>query len=146
VNKDEALTIIKEMLCRENSYRLGQEYQAEYAKSEDNDWISSVTERLQSRVVTEFMEKGKSIFTTLEEGLSFLRGAVGNFPDHLEELKSCANYVRFTQNCRRGHLKVGDIVDGSDILLYHPGNLTSRPFSSYLQSSRPLVVIASSYT
>jgi hypothetical protein len=51
--------------------------------------------------------------------VSFLRAAVGNFPEHLEELMECANYVRFTQFCKRGELRVGD-QPNLDIPLFHP--------------------------
>jgi len=77
-----------------------------------------------------------------------LRAAVGNFPDHLEELMACANYVRFTQLCRRGSLRVGDLVDGSDIPLVSPKDASVRKsLSDYLgKTDRPLAIIASSYT
>lgn len=91
-------------------------------------------------------------------GLKFLRSAVGNFPDHLEELMECANYVRFTQLCKRGPLRVGDKPNISDLPLFHPetGKLRVQAFTNqqgakehlidWLQPDKPLVVLASSYT
>lgn len=60
------------------------------------------------------------LFLTILKGVNFLRAAVGNFPDHLEELMECANYVRFTQLCKRGPLRVGDKPDISSLPLFHP--------------------------
>jgi len=145
----EALQLVKDMLCVENKYRLGQEYQDEYAKSEDSEWISSVTQMIQERVVREFTGRGSpKYWSSMDDGISFLRAAVGNFPESLEELKTCANYVRFTQCCRRGDLRVGDKLDCSDIPLYNPHNLSEmKPLSAYFDTpNRPLGLIASSYT
>lgn len=74
----------------------------------------------------------------------------------------CANYVRFTQQCRRGALRVGDKIDGAKIALAdvrhvlcgalrcsrraQPHTLATAPLTDRLGSSRPLVLIASSYT
>ena len=47
----------------------------------------------------EFMKEGAAAkyFDSIPSGLSFLRGAVGNFPSHLQQLMAAANYVRLTQ-------------------------------------------------
>jgi len=151
-HRDEAFTLIQDMLKTENKYRLSQEYQVEYAKEDDSEWKSDVTERIQARVINEFLPdpRSKKLFTNMEDGIDFLRGAVGTFPEHLETLKSCANYVRFTQNCRRGSLNVGDTIDGKGIPLVDPYSLEQTSLSDYVNRStstaRPLVLIASSYT
>jgi hypothetical protein len=150
--RSEGFALIKDMLRVENKYRLSEEYQNEYSKSDDSDWKSEVTETLQRRVVTEFFSdpRSKRLFTDVPQGIDFLRGAVGTFPEHLDSLMSCANYVRFTQNCRRGPLRVGDKVDGKGIPLVDPHTMAESSLAHYIdrgtQSSRPLVLIASSYT
>jgi len=151
-HRNEAFALIQDMLKVENKYRLSQEYQDEYAKEDGSDWKSDVTEKIQARVINEFYAdpRSKKLFTTMDEGIDFLRGAVGTFPEHLDTLKSCANYVRFTQNCRRGNLKVADTVDGKGIPLVDPFSLDQTSLSDYVNRStstaRPLVLIASSYT
>jgi len=106
-----------------------------------------VTVALQERVVHEFMARATSagIYETVESGIDFLRGAVGNFPDHLEELKGCANYVKYTQLCVRGNLRPGDIIDGTQFPLYDPHTLKKEYLSDFI-SHKPLVIISSSYT
>lgn len=144
-NNDKALDLIKRMLRVENKYRLSEEYISQYAQHQEDEWKTSVTEAIQIRVITEFSGEADGYWTTVSEGLRFLRSAVGNFPGHLPELMECANYVRFTQNCRRGHLRVGDTID-IDFPLYDPHTLEKEMLSAYLDSDKPLVVIASSYT
>jgi hypothetical protein len=100
------------MLRFENDLRLSAATVAEYAKSQLDEHKSVVTQRLQEAVVTHFMDDAvaKRFFTTMKGGLSFLRGHAGNFPSHYEELKECAQYVRYTADCVPGSLRVGDIV------------------------------------
>jgi hypothetical protein len=58
------------MLRTENSYRLGEEYQAQYKKSQNDEHKTKVTVDIQERVVTEFMEKANGIYKNMNEGLS----------------------------------------------------------------------------
>jgi len=96
-----AFELIKRMLRRENEYRLGS-YIREYRSTE---WKATVTMKLQNRVVEEFMSEAKGIYENLEQGLKFLRAASGNFSEKIEELKECANYVKYTHFCVRGELR-----------------------------------------
>jgi len=145
-NDENALNLVKEMLRRENTFRLSKEYLDEYAKSQDDDWKTDVTERIQIQVVNEFLPKAGKYFTNVEDGIDFLRGAVGNFPEHVEELMECANYVKYTQCCVRGDLVVGDVVDGSKIPIYNPYTLEKEYLSDYFSATKPTVIIGSSYT
>jgi len=131
----------------ENEFRLSKEYLNEYAKSQEDAWKTAVTSAIQVRVVEEFMERAKvaQVYDSVEGGLDFLIGAVGNFPERVEELKECANYVKYTQLCVRGELRVGDHIDGTKFSLYHPQTLQKEYLSDYLKQ-KPLVIIASSYT
>jgi hypothetical protein len=108
----EALELTKRMLRYENGLRLSPETVAEYAKSQRDSHKSIVTQQLQEKVVTHFMNDpvAPRFFTTMKGGLSFLRGHAGNFPSHYEELKECAQYVRYTADCVAGPLRVGDVV------------------------------------
>jgi len=142
-----ALELVKSMLRVENSYRLGEEYQSEYRKSQVDDWKTKVTVDIQERVVTEFLSQAEGIYSTLDEGINFLRAAVGNFgEDHLNELMECANYVKYTQVCKRGELKLGDKVDLTKIPIYHPETAKKELLSDWIIDDKPLVIIASSYT
>jgi hypothetical protein len=79
--------------------------------------------------------------------LNFLRAAVGNFGDkHLAELMECANYVKYTQVCVRGPLRVGDKVDCTKIPLYHPDTNAKELLSDWIKDDKPLVILGSSYT
>jgi hypothetical protein len=146
-NIDVSLPLIKDMLVRENQYRLSKEYLDEYSKSQEDGWKVAVTVKIQNRVVEEFMERGKAgdFFHDSESGIDFLRAAVGNFPDHMEELKECANYVRFTAFCVRGSLRVGDSIDGKEFPIYDPYSLEKEHLSDWLKQ-KPLLIFASSYT
>jgi len=106
-----------------------------------------VTILIQQRVVTEFVERASiaGIYDSVDTGIDFLRGAVGNFPEHLEELKECANYVKYTQFCVRGNLRVGDFIDGKKFPLYDPHSLNKEYLSDYIKD-KPLAIVASSYT
>jgi len=134
-NMDMAYPLIKDMLVVENKYRLSKEYLDEYAKSQTDGWKVAVTVAIQTRVINEFMDRGKALglFDTVEAGIDFLRAAVGNFPEKMEELKECANYVRYTAFCVRGHLKVGDSIDGSELPLYDPYTLQKEYLSDFLK-------------
>jgi hypothetical protein len=145
--KEVALGLIKEMLRLENKYRLSEEYLEEYGKSQTDNWKISVTVTIQNRVVNEFMERGKStgFFEDLDSGIDFLRAAVGNFPEHIEELKECANYVRYTAFCVRGDLRVGNFIDGTQFPIYDPYTLEKESLKDWLKD-RPLLIFASSYT
>jgi len=146
-NSEEAFDLIKEMLRTENSYRLGEYYQAEYKKSQADDWKTKVTVEIQERVVNEFMAKANGIYKDLSGGLNFLRAAVGNFGEkHLAELMECANYVKYTQVCIRGELRVGDKVDCTKIPLYHPETGAKELLSDWIKDDKPLVILGSSYT
>lgn len=146
-NDPRALEIIKSMLRTENSYRLGEEYQTQYKKRQDDEWKTKITVEIQTRVVNEFQDKAVGIYSGVDEGLNFLRAAVGNFgEDHLEELMDCANYVKYTQSCKRGPLRAGDIVDCTKIPLFHPVTGKQELLSEWLVDDKPLVIIASSYT
>jgi len=148
VRSDErALELVKDMLRLENKYRLSNEYLSEYAKSQSDSWKTAVTVAIQQRTVHEVMDRGKEIgaYDSIESGIDFLRGAVGNYPEHLEELKQCANYVKYTQLCVRGGLRVGDTIDGTKFPLYEPFTLNKEYLSDYLKE-KPLVIVASSYT
>ena len=67
-----------------------------------------MTVNLQRQVVQEFLAQGvaKGYFNDIDTGLSFLRGAVGNFPASFDELAACANYVKYTAEMVQGTLKV----------------------------------------
>jgi len=107
-----------------------------------------VTYAIQKRTIGEFLNEGAKFFSTIDDGIDFLRGAVGTFPDRLPDLMACANYVRFTQNCRRGAMRVGDVIDGSHIPLISPYTYEKETLTDHLNrhAKRPLVIIASSYT
>jgi len=139
-----ALELIKTMLRLENKYRLSKEYLSKYAQSQKDNWKTMVTEELQQRVVLENMDQAKGYFTDIKSGIDFLRGAVGNFPHRLEELMACANYVRFTQECKRGDLRVGDVIEGK-IPLMDPATARKEMLSDFF-SEKPLVIISSSST
>jgi len=143
----QAFELIKDMLRLENKFRLSKEYLNEYAKSQEDSWKTAVTAVIQVRVADEFIERAKAaqIYDSVESGIDFLLGAVGNFPEHLEELKSCANYVKYTQVCVRGGLREGDHIDGTKFPLYDPETLKKEHLSDYIKE-KPLVIIASSYT
>lgn len=101
------------MLRRENELRLSDEAAQAYTSARDDlNEKTAVTEVLQQRVVEEFLERGRSLslYVGVWDGLQFLRSAVGNFPSHLDELRACAQYVDFTQHCRRGSLRRGDTL------------------------------------
>jgi len=107
-----ALDLTKRMLRYENELRLSDETVVRYAERQSDVWKTRVTQDVQVAVVTRFIndDVAKRFFATTEEGLSFLRGHCGNFPSHHEELKACANYVRYTADCVPGSLRAGDIV------------------------------------
>ncbi len=98
----------------------------------------------------EFMAEGKdgSYFDSIPTGLAFLRGAVGNFPSHLQALMRAANYVRFTQKCIRGSLRQGHEFDGSCIPLVEPATGQAFTLADFVseQAKRPLVIMSSSYS
>ena len=98
----------------------------------------------------EFMVEGKggSYFDSIPTGLAFLRGAVGNFPSHLQALMRAANYVRFTQKCVRGSLRQGHELDGSRIPLVDPATGRAFTLADFVseQPKRPLVIMSSSYS
>lgn len=109
----EALDLTKRMLRAENALRLAPETVARYAESQSDRHKSSVTLAVQESVVRQFFADpvAKRFFSDMAAGLSFLRGHAGNFPSHYEELKACANYVRYTADCVPGELVVGDVID-----------------------------------
>jgi hypothetical protein len=121
-----------------------------YKRCQSGDNKTRVTVALQETVVREFMAEGISgrYFDSVSSGLSFLRGAVGNFPSHLPQLTRAANYVRFTQKCVRGSLRQGHELDGSSIPLVDPSTGESSTLASFVSNEplRPLVVISSSYS
>jgi len=146
-NDPRAFNLIKDVLRVENSFRLGEEYQVEYKKSQDDAHKTKVTIDIQNRVVNQFMPQAVGIYSNLDEGINFLRAAVGNFgEDHLQELMDCANYVKYTQVCVRGPLRLGDKVDLSTIPLFHPETSKEELLSDWLHPDKPLVILASSYT
>jgi hypothetical protein len=105
------------------------------AQSQEFERKCAVTENLQRRVVDAFLDDLDNVYyDTEDEGLSFLRGHVGNFPvrllhaqfvvscdetlsakSHYEELKECAQYVKQTANCVVGPLRSGSRVDLSSL-------------------------------
>jgi len=107
-----------------------------------------VTEIIQIRVVTEFLEEAiqGGIYGTESEGIRFLRAASGNFEHRIEEIKECANYVKYTHFCVRGPLRKGDHVNLSNFPLINCENEQEELLSSWLAPGKPLVIIASSYT
>lgn len=111
-----------------------------------SDWKTEVTEIIQRRVVEEVLHKSGDYFTTYEDGIDFLRGAVGNFPNHVKELMECANYVKYTQCCVRGSLKIGSFVDGKTIPIYDPFTFKKEYLSDYYSPDKPTVIVGSSYT
>jgi hypothetical protein len=146
-NDQRAFDLIKRMLRQENSYRLSDEYLDQYKQSQSDSWKTKVTVNIQERVVTEFQSEATDIYSNMDGGLNFLRAAVGNFgEDHLEELMDCANYVKYTQHCKRGPLRLGDQVDLTKIPLYHPETGCKELLSDWMKEDKPLVMIASSYT
>jgi len=143
-----AFELIKKMLRQENDYRLGDYYLAEYKKSNVDNWKTEVTEILQRRVVDEFLEEAKAsgIYANQAEGIRFLRAASGNFEHRIEEIKECANYVKYTHFCVRGPLRRGDYVDLSKFPLINPADESQELLSDWLKPGKPLVIISSSYT
>jgi len=110
------------MLRKENEYRLGDTYLVEYAKSQKDGWKTKVTEDLQVRVVEEHQEEARNagVYDNTRDGIKFLRAASGNYAHRIEEIKECANYVKYTHFCVRGPLKPGDYVDLTTFPLIHP--------------------------
>jgi len=141
-----AFELIKKMLRKENEYRLGDYYLAEYKKSNRDNWKTEVTEILQTRVVNEFKEEAVGIYSTTAEGIKFLRAASGNYEHRIEEIKECANYVKYTHFCVRGPLRVGDYVDLTNFPLINPETEKEELLSDWLEPGKPLVIISSSYT
>eukprot|EP01129_Flabellula_baltica_P014939 TRINITY_DN7324_c0_g1_i1.p1 TRINITY_DN7324_c0_g1~~TRINITY_DN7324_c0_g1_i1.p1 ORF type:complete len:246 (+),score=36.32 TRINITY_DN7324_c0_g1_i1:111-848(+) len=142
------LELVKEMLRYENALRLSAETIREYEKSQDSDWKTVVTEGIQKNVVNSFMSVSK-FYKTEEEGIMFLRSAVGNFPDHIEELMECANYVKYTQFCVRGPLRVGDRLGEAipeDLGVYHIDTFDKHTLKDLLTDDVPNVILSSSYT
>lgn len=144
-NDSNALELTKKMLRLENKYRLSREYLTKYAESQEDNWKTIVTEEIQQRVVTEHLDEARDYFSDIPSGIDFLRGAVGNFPEHLSELMECANYVKYTQECKRGHLRVGDVIDGK-IPLLNPKTCERSFLCDFFSQEKPLVIIASSST
>lgn len=110
---ERAFQLTKDMLMAENTERLSEKVIKEYeAAHGDAQAGSEVVERLQRRIVSAFLSRGRSggYFHTVADGLLFLRGHVGNFPGRHEELKACANYVRYTAEMRAGDLRAGDVL------------------------------------
>ena len=99
----QALALVLEMLERENALRLEP---GAYEGVEERD-RGAVTDGLQRTVAAEFLDQWHQYFSTVDEGVLFLRAAVGNFPSHLDALRGAAQYVDFTQHCRRGSLYPG---------------------------------------
>jgi len=141
----EALELTKKMLRLENKYRLSKEYLTKYAESQKDSWKTFVTEEIQQRVVMENINEADGYFTDITSGIDFLRGAVGNFPEHVEELMECANYVKYTQECKRGHLRLGDTIDGH-IPLMDPVTSRRELLCDFFSKDKPLVIVASSST
>jgi hypothetical protein len=120
-----------------------------YRRSQSGASKTEVTVQLQKQVIAEFMAEGRdgAYFDSVAAGLSFLRSAVGNFPSHLPALVRAANYVRLTQKCVRGSLRVGHEFDGSSIPLVDPATRQSSTLLDFLpQQQKPLVIISSSYS
>jgi len=141
-----AFELIKKMLRRENEYRLGHYYLNEYKKSQEDKWKTHVTKVIQERAVTEFLNEAVGIYENVEEGLRFLRAASGNFAEKIEELKECANYVKFTHMCVRGELRHGMKVDLTKFSLIDPQTGKQDLLSDFLHPTKPLVIVAGSYT
>lgn len=153
-NDEVALQLIKNMLVRENELRLApRAYDGIPDKDRDMKTVQIQTQVVQETL--EYLKKGKGArlyFDSIETGLLFLRAAVGNFPSHTKELYDCAQYVAFTQHCRRGKLRVGDCLleqEMSDISLIDvaSGERTSfyeQAFENVSSYKNPLVVLASS--
>ena len=153
---ENALELTKQMLRRENELRLSDETRLKYFYAETSRDVelekTRITVLLQEQVVKEFLNCGTAhgLFETVKEGLCFLRGAVGNFPSHLEELRACAKYVHFTQHCRRGHLRIGDVLEDlqlQSIRLFDPetAKQTETLWSQFkLANNRPIVIVSSS--
>jgi hypothetical protein len=115
---DTAFQLTKDMLVLENKERLSAAVIKEYELANgDTDATSEVVERLQRRVVSAFLPRGRrgGYFHTIEQGILFLRGHVGNFPHRHEELKECANYVRYTAEMKAGDLRAGDILTANTL-------------------------------
>lgn len=148
----EALALVKKMLVRENEFRLSRETVAAYAAAKESREISTITNDLQRRVCAEFLGEAAPFYGNVDDGVLFLRAAVGNFPSHLAELRKCAQYVDFTQHCRRGSLRIGDKLDEAalrEITLVNP--LNEQETTTMLEqcekmkaSGRPLVIVSSS--
>ena len=120
-----------------------------YRRSQSGANKTAVTVQLQEQVVLEFMKEGAAAkyFDSIPSGLSFLRGAVGNFPSHLAQLVQAANYVRLTQKCVRGSLRTGHEFDGTAIALAEPKSGRTCTLADFIpQQPRPLVILSSSYS
>lgn len=141
-----AFELIKKMLRKENEYRLGDFYLAEYKKSNADTWKTEVTEIIQQRVVDEHLSEAQGIYSNQSEGIKFLRAASGNYAHRIEEIKECANYVKYTHFCVRGPLRKGDYVDLDNFVVVNPDTYAEEKLSSWVQPGKPLVIIASSYT
>jgi len=141
-----ALNLIKKMLRRENEYRLGQYFLNEYKQDQSPHWKAKVTVKLQEKVVKDFMNEASGFYENIDQGIKFLRAASGNFSEKIEELKECANYIKFTHFCVRGELRPEMKIDLSKFPLIDPMTGKNEFLSDWLVPDRPLVIIASSYT
>ena len=147
----EALDLIKRMLRYENSLRLAPETVALYAKSQRDSHKTAVTEALQRRVVDRFLADSvaQRLFTSMDEGLSFLRGHAGNFPSHFDELAECAQYVKYTAHCVPGDLTAGSVLPVAELKQIALHDVRSGPVTLadvMRDAIRPLLVAASSAT
>jgi len=140
------------MLSFENQERLSEATIAEYSKNQEFEYKCQVTDLLQRRVVAKFREDPSNrYYRTEAEGLSFLRGHVGNFPSHYEELKDCAQYVKNTANCVVGTLRTRSRIDYETlnaVLLVNPLTKMQCSLADVLfrEPLKPLCIVASSYT
>ena len=90
-------------------------------------------------------------FRDVPSGLSFLRGHAGNFPSHYDELKECAQYVKYTANCVVGSLCIGDTIAKERLERVRLVDPKTRAHCSLADvvardNTRPLCIVGSSYT
>jgi len=124
------------MLIKENELRKSPETQALYKKAEmtdETDWME-VTDMLQRQILRDYgLDE-----VDLEKGLFSLRTATKRFP----ELSDIPLYVKYNR-ARQGDLTVGDPAPNVPLVTLDEEKCDLH---DYCSSSRPLLLMAGSYT
>jgi hypothetical protein len=123
---------VKAMLRRENELRLSDSVQKALEKESAGE---HVYEALQQQVAREFGYENE------EEGVQVLRSAMSIYGDD-PTIREIPLYVKYNRS-EQGLLNVGDNIP--DVAL-STLNGSSVKLSDYMSASRPLVLVAGSYT